>query len=90
MAHRRRVTLSESQRLELEAYRDHDTRPDVRERCAAVLKVAGGRSPHWVACHGLLKARDPDAVYGWLDYYAAEGVSGLIAHRHGGTRRRGL
>jgi hypothetical protein len=90
MAQRRRVSLTDSQRQELEDYRDHDPRPAVRERCAAVLKVADGRSPHWVAAHGLLKGRDPDAVYGWLDYYAAEGVAGLLAHRHGGARRRRL
>jgi hypothetical protein len=41
----------------------------VREHCAALLKVAEGEAPYWVACHGLLKGRQPDTVYGWLARY---------------------
>jgi hypothetical protein len=62
----------------------------VRERCSAVLKVADGQAAHAVARHGLLKPRDPDAVYAWLDFYAVEGVAGLVAHRQGGNHRRSL
>jgi hypothetical protein len=40
MASRRTVELSWGQQHELEAHRDHDPRPYVRERCAAVLKIA--------------------------------------------------
>src|SRR2546423_14163079 len=90
MALRRTLELTNEQRAELERYRDHDGRPYVRERCAALLKVAQHRSPHWVARHGLLKPRDPDTVYGWLTGYQRTGVAGLIAHRHGGARRRHL
>src|SRR5947207_1595490 len=90
MALRRTLELTDEQRAELERYRDHDGRPYVRERCAALLKVAAHRSPHWVARHGLLKPRDPDTVYGWLTGYQRTGVAGLIAHRHGGARRRPL
>src|SRR5215208_2962408 len=90
MALRRTLELTDEQRAELERYRDHDGRPYVRERCAALLKVAAHRSPHWVARHGLLKPRDPDTVYGWLTGYQRTGVAGLIAHRHGGARRRYL
>src|SRR3954453_13987068 len=90
MALRRILELTDEQRPELERYRDHDGRPYVRERCAALLKVAAHRSPHWVARHGLLKPRDPDTVYGWLTCYQRTGVAGLIAHRHGGARRRHL
>lgn len=90
MARRRTLELTDEQRAELEHYRDHDGRPDVRERCAALLKVADHRSPHWVARNGLLKPRDPDTLYGWLTCYQQAGVAGLIAHRHGGARRRHL
>jgi hypothetical protein len=38
----------------------------------------------------LLKERDPDAVYGWLRWYRQAGLAGLLAHRHGGDRRRRL
>ncbi len=57
---RRTIDLSEKEREELIDHRDHDTRPYVRERCAAVIKVADGQAPRSVALHGLLKSRDPD------------------------------
>ena len=87
MAARRSLELKTKQRQELEQYRDHDSRPYMRERCGALLKIAGGQTPHAVARQGLLKPRDPDTLYGWLQIYAAEGVSGLVAHQHGGKRR---
>ena len=90
MAHRRTLTLTEEERQELIEHRDHNPHPQVRERCAAMLKIAEGKSPHWVARHGLLKERDPDTVYNWLNIYEAKGLVGLIARQHGGARRRGL
>ena len=87
---RRTLTLTEEQRQELLQLRDHDSRPYVRERGAALLKIAEGQSPHRVATSGLLKPRDPDTVSAWLDRYQAEGVAGLIAHPHGGWRGRYL
>ena len=86
----RRISLTEEQRQELVRLRDHDPRPYVRERGAAVLKSAEGQSPHRVAQSGLLKPRDPDTIYAWLDRYEAEGAAGLIAHPHGGARGRYL
>jgi hypothetical protein len=90
MASRRTLALTEEQQRELQAHRDHDPRPYVRERCAAVLKIAAGHAPYWVARHGLLKGRDPDTVYGWLTRYQAEGLAGLLAHPPGGNHRRRL
>ena len=87
---RRALTLTEEQRQELLRLRDHDSRPYVRERGAAILKIAEGSSPHRVARSGLLKPRDPDTVYAWLDGYQAHGVAGLIARRQGGWRGRSL
>jgi Winged helix-turn helix len=87
MAVRRRMTLTAEQQRQLVAHRDHDPRPYVRERCAALLKVAGGESVHAVARRGLLKPRDPDTVYGWLDLYQAEGLHGLVKHPPGGGHR---
>jgi len=86
----RTLFLTEEQRQELLQLRDHDARPYVRERAAAILKIADGHSPHRVARSGLLKPRDPDSVYAWLDRYEAEGAAGLIAHPHGGSRGRYL
>ena len=87
---RRTLSLTEEQRQELHQLRDHDSRPDVRERAAAILKIADGQSPHRVARSGLLKPRDPDSVYAWVGRYQAEGVAGLIAHPHGGSHGRYL
>ena len=80
MALRRTVELSWVQQYELEAHRDHDPRPYVRERCAAVLKIAEGHAAYWVARQGLLKVRDPDTVYCWVTCYQADGLAGLLAH----------
>ena len=49
---RRTLTLTEEQRQELLRLRDHDPRPYVRERGAAILKIADGQSPHHVASPG--------------------------------------
>ena len=87
MAARRTLALKTRQREELEEYRDHDARPYMRERCGALLKIAGGQTPHAVARQGLLKPRDPDTLYGWLRIYEEAGVSGLVDHQHGGKRR---
>jgi hypothetical protein len=90
MARRRMLKLSEEQQQALSELRDRTKEEAVRERCAALLKIANGVSAHQVAQQGLLRPRDPDTVYGWLDIYAAEGMAGLQAHRQGGKRRRGL
>jgi transposase len=59
--------------------RDRASKPYLRERAAALLQIAQGYSPHQVATEalGVLKPRDPDTVYAWLDRYEAEGVTGL-------------
>jgi len=83
---RRTLTLQSKQRKRLVWHRNHDPKPYIRERCAAILKIADGHPPHAVALSGLLKPRDPDTVYGWLDIYEADGFEGLIAHPQGGYR----
>jgi hypothetical protein len=90
MATIRTIKLTARERQTLETNRDHDERPYVRERCSAILKIAEGHAPHWVARQGLLKPRDPDTVYHWLDVYEQDGLTGLVAHRQGGPRRRSL
>lgn len=66
MATRQPLTLEPCGQRELKYYRDHDARPYVRERCGALLKIAGGETPHAVATRGLRKPLDPDTIYGWL------------------------
>lgn len=73
----RSVPLTTEEKAELVEMRDHATIPYLRERAAAILQVASGRSGRWVAHHGLLKQRQPDTVYGWLDRYETNGIEGL-------------
>ena len=87
MAHPRPLTLSAAQEQELTDLRDHTKHEYIRERCAALLKIASGRTAHWVAQHGLLRPRDPDTLYKWLDLYEAHGISALKKYRQGGNRR---
>ena len=88
MPARRTLDLTEAQREELTQHRDHDRRPWVRERCAALLKIADGMAPHAVARRGLLKPRDPDTVYDWLDLYETHGFR-TVEHFPQGGRHRG-
>lgn len=87
---RRTLELTALQRRELQQQRDHNPHPFVRERCAAILKIADGQSAHAVARQGLLKPRDPDTVYSWLNHYEQAGVDGLLDYQQGGARRRCL
>jgi len=72
------LVLTAQERKELERIRDRHPKPYVRERAAALLKIAAGRSGRDVALHGLLKRRHPDTIYGWVRRYKAEGVKGLL------------
>lgn len=90
MVIRRELFLEPAARTRLEDVRDHDPRPQVRERCAALLKIADGQSAHAVARHGLLKPRQPDTVYRWLTIYQRCGLGLLLRRIHGGDRRRWL
>ena len=71
------IELTAEQRRELEEARDKHEKPYIRERAAAILKIADGMSGRQVALSGLLKKRDPDSVYSWVHRYEAEGLSGL-------------
>ena len=70
MAARRTLELSDEQRAELERARDRHPKPHVREKAAALLKVAAGQSPHAVAKQGVLKTRDPP-TRPWCTRFAA-------------------
>jgi len=71
------ISLTDDDRRELEEIRNRHQKPYMRERSVAILKVAEGYSPHYVANRCLLKARDPDTVYGWVKSYLENGIDGL-------------
>ena len=72
-----KLHVSPEQRQELEEMRDRTPLPYMRERAAALLKIADGMPPLEVANHGLLRQRDSDTIYRWLARYRLEGVDGL-------------
>lgn len=86
MPARRKLTLSEEQRCALVHMRDSDSHPYLRERAAALLKIADGMSAERVAREGLLRKRHPENVRIWLDRYLAEGIAGL--HIRAGRGRK--
>ena len=79
----REFALSESQRQELVQVRDHDQRPYLRERAAALLKIADGTSINEVALHRLLKPRQQRTVAAWVDRYEDQGLAGLVMQPRG-------
>lgn len=78
MPARRVLVLTPAQRTELERALLHDPRPYLRERCAALLKIADGASARQVALHGLYRRRRVQTVLRWLDRYLAGGLPGLV------------
>ena len=76
MPKRIRVSLSEAQRQELEKVRDGHPKAFLRERAAAVLKVAQGKTMTEVAEQGLLKRHEPETVHRWVKRYLQAGVAG--------------
>lgn len=80
------IQLTPEQRRALEAVRDHEAKAYVREKAAALLKIAAGWSAHQVAQVGLLKRRKHQTVSGWVRRYQAEGIPGLYVK--GGRGRK--
>jgi transposase len=80
------LELKAEQRAELEDMRDHARLAYLRERAAALLKIADGMPPLEVAAHGLLRRRDSDTIYTWLGRYRQEGSSGLRIRKGRGRK----
>ena len=67
---RRQLVLSEPEQSELQRIAKKDPRAYMREKARALLAIARGCSPHWVATSGwspLTKPRHPETVYIWLN-----------------------
>lgn len=78
MSRRKRVLeLSEAERLTLEQARDYHPLPYVRERAAALLRIAAGEAAYQVAVTGILKPHHPETIYSWLNRYEQRGVACL-------------
>ncbi len=86
MPKHRTLTLSPEQYQELVTCRDHDKRSYMRERAAALLKIAEAMKAAHVADHGLLRRRDAETIYPWLDRYQQEGLPGLVSRTGRGRK----
>jgi len=80
---RRTLILTEEQRHKLLQLRDHDARPYVRERGAALLKVADGDPPHRVAKARAAEAPRPRHPLLLARPVPSSGVQWLLAHPQG-------
>ena len=77
MAQPRCMVLTAAQAEELQWVRDHHQKASMRERAAAILKVASGLSMLQVALHGLLKPRRYETISEWISRSEHGGVPGL-------------
>ena len=81
------ISLSEQQHAELLHARDHHCKAYVREKAAAILKMAQERRPALqVAQHGLLKRRDDNTVRAWWYRYLKLGLAGLLVQKGRGRK----
>jgi hypothetical protein len=81
-----KLELSETQKQELQDVRDHHRLPYLRERAAAILKIAQGQSGLQTARNLLNRPHWPDTVYEWVKRYQAEGVEGLKIRKGRGRK----
>jgi transposase len=72
-----KLELPEEQRADLERLRDCARKPYVRERAAALLKIADGQSARQVAAYGLLKPHCHGTICEWVERYNDLGLQGL-------------
>lgn len=86
MAQPLRIELNDAQRQELEKVRDHHRLPYLRERAAAILKIAAGNSGLQTARNLLNRAHWQDTVYEWVKRYRSEGVAGLEIRKGRGRK----
>lgn len=80
------LTLTDEQRRELVATRDHAAQPYLRERAAALLKIAAGQSIRAEAAAGCLKPRDRDTLCAWVHRYQQQGLAGLLIRKGRGRK----
>jgi hypothetical protein len=80
--------VTSAQRAELLRLRSAHPKLYVRERAAAILQLAEGKTLGVVAEQGLLKPHQLETVSTWAKRYLAEGAAGLEM-RSGRGRKRG-
>lgn len=86
MAKRHTLNLTDEEKATLRKLRNNGKQTYIRERAAAMLKIASGLSPHKVAMEGLLRKRKADTVYEWLRRFRENGISGLYQNSGRGRK----
>lgn len=81
-----KILLSIEQRKELEELVARHPKAYMREKAAAILKIAQGQSGVEVAQSGLLRKRRKNTVYDWVHRYQAEGIEGLLVRKGRGLK----
>jgi transposase len=71
------IELSAAAKQELEQVRDTSPKAYLRERAAAILKIAAGQSASEVARRGLLKRRQYQTICHWVQRYQTGGIQSL-------------
>ena len=80
------LVLSPEQRTTLQEARDHHPRFYVRERAAALLKLADGVRVTPIVAFGLLKKRDRRTFYRWYHAYTRRGIAALRVKEGSGRK----
>lgn len=80
------VDLSPEQQDELEITRNQHPKPYMRERAAAVLKVASGETLTAVGETGLVKRHEPETIHLWIQSYLASGLDGWVIKKGRGRK----
>ena len=80
------LTLSAAQRAELVQTRDHAAKAYLRERAAALLKIASRYTLQEAARSGGLKRHHPDTIGAWVHRYEQAGLEGLRIHAGRGRK----
>jgi hypothetical protein len=88
MARRLIVTLTHAQRAELLQLRSTHPKAYVRERAAAILQVAAGKTVGAVAQRGLVKKRQDETVSSWIKSYLVTGAAGLTIRAGRGRKAK--
>ncbi len=86
MVPRLRVELSTEQRSALLCARDRHPKAYVREKAAAILKLADGQAIEEVATTALHRRHDESTLSTWVRRYLAEGIPGLLVRSGRGRK----
>jgi transposase len=72
------IKLTKKQQQQLESIRSRHPKAYVRERAAAVLKVAAGASARSIAAAGFFNVRDHETIAEWVRRFKKDGAEGLL------------